>query len=109
MERVTKSSGSVFKDLGFANGEAENLRLRADLIRELEKVIRDSDLAQCEAAELLGIQQSRVGDLVRGKIDRFSIDTLVELLVRAGRGVEIKVKRVEVAAAPPVWRNQRDG
>jgi predicted XRE-type DNA-binding protein len=91
--RVTRSSGNVFKDLGFANGEAENLRLRADLMRELEKVIRDSGLTQSEAAELLGIQQSRVSDLVRGKIDRFSIDTLVKLLAKTGRAVEIKVKR----------------
>lgn len=93
MGRVTRSSGNVFKDLGFANGEAENLRLRADLMRELEKVIRNSDLTQSEAAELLGIQQSRVSDLVRGKIDRFSIDMLVKLLAKTGRAVEIKVKR----------------
>ena len=44
-------------------------------------------------AELLGIQQSRVSDLVRGKIGRFSIDTLVNLLRKAGRRVEIKVKK----------------
>jgi len=91
--RVTKSSGNVFKDLGSERGEAENLRLRSKLMRELEKLIRDSGLTQSEAAELLGIQQSRVSDLVRGKIDRFSIDTLVKLLAKAGRDVEIKVKR----------------
>ena len=91
--RVKKSSGNVFKDLGFERGEAENLRLRSKLMRELEKLIRDSGLTQSEAAELLGIQQSRVSDLVRGKIDRFSIDTLVKLLAKAGRDVEIRVKR----------------
>jgi predicted XRE-type DNA-binding protein len=89
---VTKSSGNVFKDLGFESGEAENLRLRSKLMRELEKLIRDSGLTQSEAAEFLGIQQSRVSDLVRGKIDRFSIDALVKLLAKAGRDVEIKVK-----------------
>lgn len=93
MRRATKSRGNVFKDLGFANGEAENLRLRADLMRQLEKVIRDSLLTQSEAAELLGIQQSRVSDLLRGKIDRFSIDMLVKLLARTGRAVEVRVKR----------------
>jgi predicted XRE-type DNA-binding protein len=91
--RVTKSSGNVFKDLGFESGEAENLRLRSELMLELETLIRDSGLTQTEAAEFLGIQQSRVSDLVRGKIDRFSIDTLVKLLAKAGRDVEIKVKR----------------
>lgn len=95
---VTKSSGNVFKDLGFEDGEAESLRLRSDLMRELEKLIRDSGLTQSEAAELLGIQQSRVSDLVRGKIDRFSIDTLVKLLAKAGREVTITVKRRALAA-----------
>lgn len=62
-------------------------------MRQLEKVIRDSGVTQSEAAELLGIQQSRVSDLLRGKIGRFSIDMLVKLLARTGRGVEVKVKR----------------
>ncbi len=93
MVRVTKSSGNVFEDLGFDAPEAENLKLRAQLMRELETLIHDARLTQCDAAELLNIHQSRVSDLVRGKIDRFSIDTLVKLLARAGRQVEIKVKR----------------
>ena len=93
MAKVIKSSGNVFKDLGFDASEAENLRLRSQLMIELERLIHDSRLTQNEAAELLGIQQSRVSDLVRGKIDRFSIDTLVNLLGKAGRYVEISVKR----------------
>lgn len=93
MVQVTKSSGNVFEDLGFDRSEAENLRLRSELMRELEQLIRNSGLTQAEAAELLGIQQSRVSDLVRGKIDRFSIDTLVNLLSKAGRYVEITIKQ----------------
>jgi len=93
MVKVTKSSGNVFEDLGFDTSEAENLKLRAQLMRELEKLIRDERLTQSDAAELLNIHQSRVSDLVRGKIDRFSIDTLVKLLARAGRQVEMTVKR----------------
>ena len=93
MAKVIKSSGNVFRDLGFDASEAENLRLRSQLMLELERLIHDSRLTQNEAAELLGIQQSRVSDLVRGKIDRFSIDTLVNLLGKAGRYVEITVKR----------------
>lgn len=93
MVKVIESSGNVFEDLGFDASEAENLRLRSQLMIELERLIHDSRLTQNEAAELLGIQQSRVSDLVRGKIDRFSIDTLVNLLGKAGRSVEITVKR----------------
>ena len=62
-------------------------------MRELETLIHQDRLTQNDAAELLGIQQSRVSDLVRGKIDRFSIDMLVKLLAKAGRHVEIKVTR----------------
>ena len=93
MVKVAKSSGNVFEDLGFDTSEAENLKLRAQLMRELEKLIHDERLTQSDAAELLNIHQSRVSDLVRGKIDRFSIDTLVKLLARAGRQVEMTVKR----------------
>lgn len=93
MVQVTKSSGNVFEDLGFDASESENLKLRAQLMRELDTMIHDKRLTQSDAAELLGIQQSRVSDLVRGKIDRFSIDMLVKLLARTGRHVEIKVKR----------------
>lgn len=93
MAKVTKSSGNVFEDLGFHTSEAENLKLRAQLMRELEILILDARLNQSDAAELLNIHQSRVSDLVRGKIDRFSIDTLVKLLARAGRQVEITVKQ----------------
>ena len=93
MAKVIKSSGNVFRDLGFDASKAENLRLRSQLMIELERLIHDSRLTQNEAAELLGIQQSRVSDLVRGKIHRFSIDTLVNLLGKAGRYVEITVKR----------------
>ena len=92
MGNITKSSGTGFEDLGFENSEAENLKLRAQLMRELETLIHKKRLSQSEAAELLGIHQSRVSDLVRGKIDRFSIDMLVKLLAKTGRQVEIKVK-----------------
>jgi len=91
MGKVTKSSGNVFEDLGFNAAESENLKLRAQLMRELETLIHNERLTQSDAAELLGIQQSRVSDLVRGKIDRFSIDMLVKLLAKTGRQVEIRV------------------
>ena len=93
MGKAVNSSGNVFEDLGFDTSESENLKLRAQLMRELETLIHNKRLTQSDAAELLGIQQSRVSDLVRGKIDRFSIDMLVKLLAKTGRHVEIKVTR----------------
>ncbi len=96
---MTESSGNIFEDLGFDAAESENLKLRAQLMRELETLIHDQRLTQSDAAELLGIHQSRVSDLVRGKIDRFSIDMLVKLLAKSGRQVEIKVKRQSALCA----------
>lgn len=90
--KVRRSSGNVFKDLGFREPEAENLRIRSDLMARLRKLIEDEGLTQARAARLLGVSQPRVSDLVRGRIDLFSIDTLVNLLARAGIRVTVKVQ-----------------
>ncbi len=95
--KLRRSSGNVFKDLGFPAEEAEHLRIRADLMIALSRVIHDRGLTQVKAAELFGVSQPRVSDLVRGKIDRFSIDTLVEMLGHAGVRVEFTAKPGRVA------------
>jgi predicted XRE-type DNA-binding protein len=79
--RARRSTGNVFKDLGFSDDEAENLKIRADLMIELTKLIEAQELTQTAAAELLGVTQPRVSDLMRGKIDRFSVDTLMRCSV----------------------------
>lgn len=91
--RVRHSTGNVFSDLGFGEDEAENLKIRADLMIELTKLIEAQELTQAAAAELLGVTQPRVSDLVRGKIDRFSVDSLIEMLGRAGACVSVVVTR----------------
>jgi len=70
---------------------AENMRLRSSLLMELQEHIRKSGLTQAEAARRLGITQPRVSDLMRGKIDLFSLDTLVNLLSAAGLRVQVVV------------------
>ncbi len=89
---ITPSSGNIFLDLGFPPGEAENLKIRAHLMSELREILRQRDLRQAEAAELLGVTQPRINDLMRGKIERFSIDTLVNMLTLAGAQVTIHVE-----------------
>ena len=89
--RVRRSSGNVFRDLGFSEDEAENLRIRADLMIELTKLIEAQELTQAAAAKLLGVTQPRVSDLMRGKIDRFSVDSLIEMLGHAGACVSFAV------------------
>lgn len=91
--KVRRSSGNVFRDLGFSKPEAENLKIRTDLMIRLSKLIDDRRLTQAEAARLFGVTQPRISDLVRGKIDRFSIDTLVAMLGHAGVRIQIVVGR----------------
>jgi predicted XRE-type DNA-binding protein len=87
---IRKSSGNVFRDMGFPPDEAAHLLIRADLVIQLERVLSRRGLTQVQAAKLLGISQPRVSDLVRGRIDLFSIDTLVDLLARLGVTVRLK-------------------
>ena len=91
--RIRRSSGNVFRDLGFSAEEAANLKIRSDLMIRLSKVIETRGLTQAQAAELCGVTQPRISDLVRGKIDRFSVDTLIAMLGHAGVRVQIVVGR----------------
>jgi predicted XRE-type DNA-binding protein len=90
--KVRRSSGNVFQNLGFSVEEAANLRIRADLMIQLRKLIEARGLTQAEAAKLLRVSQPRVSDLMRGKIDVFSIDTLVNMVTHAGGDVSLVVK-----------------
>jgi len=91
--RMQRSAGNVFTDLGFPKEEAAHLLIRADLMIQLKKLIEERGLTQKHAAEVLGVTQPRISDLVRGRIDLFSIDTLVEMLTRLGVAVTLKTKR----------------
>jgi len=92
--KIVRSSGNVFEDLGFGPDEAEHLRIRSALMATLRQVIQDRGLTQAKAAVLLGVTQPRVSDLMRGKIDLFSIDTLVDMLARAGFQVNLRVAQL---------------
>ncbi len=92
IDRVTPPGGNVFEDLGFASGEAENLKIRSTLMIAIRQIVEDRGLTQTEAAELFGTTQPRVSDVVRGKIDEFTIDSLVNMLSRAGIRVEFHLE-----------------
>jgi len=96
--RIRRSSGNVFRDLGCSREASENLEIRSDLMIRLSKLIQARDLTQAQAAALFGVTQPRVSDLVRAKIDRFSIDTLVAMPGHAGVRVHVVVGRVSKVA-----------
>ena len=90
-EAVTESSGNVFADLGFSPEEATILAMRAELMAQIRETIATRNWTQTEAAARLGINQSRVSDLIRGKREKFSLDMLVTLATRIGHHIELAV------------------
>lgn len=86
---IRRSGGNVFADLGFGPVEAEHLRVRAALMAEITRFMEKRGLTQAAAAELFHVSQPRVSNLVRGRIDLFSVDTLIEMLGRAGLRVRV--------------------
>ena len=91
--RITRSTGNVFEDVGFPREEAAHLLIRTDLMLQVSQIIEKRGLTQRAAAAALGVTQPRVSDLVRGRVELFSIDTLVEMLSRLGVSVTVKTTR----------------
>jgi predicted XRE-type DNA-binding protein len=87
--KVTRSSGNVFRDVGFSPEEAEHLLIRSDLMVKIEKLLKTRRLKQAEAAKTMGVSQPRVSDLLRGRIDLFSTDALIDMLARLGVTVRL--------------------
>jgi len=88
---ATKSSGNVFEDLGFNEEEAANLKLRSQLMIEVDKALAEKNMTQVAAAKTLNISQPRLSDLLRGKVDKFTIDMLVNILTKLGHKVTMRI------------------
>lgn len=80
---------SVWDDIADTPREAENLRVRSELMMAIEKKINEREWTQVQAAEALRLTQPRVSDLLRGKISKFSLDALVD--IASGLDVHVKV------------------
>lgn len=97
--KVTPSTGNVFRDSGFSADEAEHLLVRADLLIQLQKALASRGLTQAKAAKILRVTQPRVSDLLRGRIDLFSTDSLIDMLARLG--VHVRFVRSPHAGVSP--------
>ncbi len=84
--------------------EAENMKLRSKLLMAVRDHIERGGLSQTQAAKQFNVTQPRISDLVRGKIDLFSIDTLINMLAAAGMRVDIKIDQASSAPARPSRR-----
>ena len=72
--------------------EAENMKLRSVLMTALKNHIARNEMSQVQAAKLLGVTQPRVSDLMRGKINLFGLDALVNMATAAGLHIEMQVR-----------------
>lgn len=95
--RFERSTGNVFKDIGFPDTEAERALLKADLAVEIYRILAARKLTQAEAGKLLGVDQADVSRLKNGDFDRFSVERLFALLNRLNRNVEIRITPAEDA------------
>jgi len=94
MKPKAESYASVWDAIADTPEEAANLRVRADLIREITAIVKESGWTQAEAANQCGITQPRINDLLRGRISRFSLDALVNIATALGRRVHVELETV---------------
>ena len=87
--KVELGSGNVFADLGFP--DAKELKLKVRLAVEVSNILAQRQLSQDKAARLLGIRQPHVSELVRYRLDRFSVERLMDFLTLLGKDVQIRI------------------
>jgi predicted XRE-type DNA-binding protein len=106
MIEIEKSSGNVYADLGMA--DAEDMRVKAQLASKISEIVQARRWTQQQAADVLGISQPKLSQLMRGQFRGISEAKMLELLARLGRNIQIvvgparrsaKAGRVEVVFA----------
>ncbi len=89
-----KRFASVWDAIEDTPARAENMKLRSALMLALKRHIEQEGLNQVEAAKVFGVTQPRISDLMRGKIELFGLDMLVNMLATAGLRVSVQIKKV---------------
>jgi predicted XRE-type DNA-binding protein len=97
-ESITRGSGDVFADLGFADAPERNLRLRLAVL--LNQILTDSESSRGDIAKRLGVPQSKVSALVNTKLDLFSAEKLMEFFTALNHDIEIMVRPRAGLSAP---------
>jgi predicted XRE-type DNA-binding protein len=89
----TKAYESVWDAIEPDPAKAENLKLRSVLMLALTRHIKREGLTQAEAAEVFGVTQPRISNLIHGKIDAFALDMLVKMATAAGLRVTMRIAK----------------
>ncbi|OGO91359.1 MAG: transcriptional regulator [Coxiella sp. RIFCSPHIGHO2_12_FULL_44_14] len=90
--KLQKTFSSVWDAIENTEAESANMKVKSELMIALRDQIERMGLIQAEAAKKLGITQPRLNDLLRGRINRFSLDALFDLASRAGLEIHLKLK-----------------
>lgn len=90
-KEYTKSGGNVFADLGF--DQPEEMQAKAQIAYHIAKIINHRHLTQKEAADELGLTQPKVSNIMAGRLDGFSLEKLMMLMVKLNRDVDIVIKK----------------
>lgn len=99
MIEIEAATGNVFADLGYADAKERTLKVKLAL--EVNRLLKQRKLTQARAAELLGIVQPHVSDLVRYRLNRFSVERLMQFLTQLGKDVEIRISKRSTRRARP--------
>lgn len=86
------SSGNIFSDLGFSDDEALSMQARGQLAIEIRRIIEAKGWSQREAARNMGVAQPRIAEVMKMKIENFSIDTLIKYLGKLNKKVSLVVE-----------------
>ncbi len=96
-ELTVETYDSVFDALAETEAEAANMTARSDLLLAIREQVRSWDLPQEQAARRLGLTRPRLNDLLRGKLDKFSLDALVNIATAAGFRLQIVLENEQAA------------
>jgi predicted XRE-type DNA-binding protein len=97
----TKMYASVWDAIADTLEQTANLRARAELMRKIAAIVKESKWTQTEAAARCGVTQPRMNDLLRGRVSRFSLDALFNIAAALGRQVTLEIEVSPRRSAPP--------
>ncbi len=91
-DQIKEANKDIFSDLGFSREQSGKLVIKSYLMMQVEVFIKNQGMTQEQASKLMGVSRPRISDVMRGKIDKFTIDALVDMLTKAGLHIAVTVE-----------------